>query len=110
MRIQFKVEGGVAYFPGLSKPRVIDSDDLPPAEAEQLRRLVDAVDFSQQPAAARTLPKGAADMRQYTITIEEGRRRRTIHLTDPIRDNDLAALVDYLREQTAPGKQSPSDD
>lgn len=104
MRIQFKVEGGVAYFPGLAKPRTIDSDDLPPAEAKRLQRLVDAVDFSQQPLAARTLPKGA-DMQQYTITVEEGRRRRTIHLSDPIRDADQAALVDYLREQTAPSAQ-----
>ena len=110
MRVQFKVEGGVAYFPGLSKPRVIDSDDLPAAKAERLQQLIDAVDFSQQPAAARTLPKGAADYKQYTITVEEGRRRRTIRLTDPIRDKDLAALVDYLREQTAPSSNAPSDD
>ena len=110
MRVQFKVEGGLAYFPGLSKPHVLDSDDLPAAQADRLRQLVDAADFFQQPAAARTLPKGAADYQQYTITVEDGRRRRTIRLTDPIRDADLAALVEYLRKHTAPSGQPQSSD
>ena len=79
--------------------RVIDSDDLPAAKAERLQQLIDAVDFSQQPTAARTLPKGAADMRQYTITVEDGRRRRTVRLTDPIENMHLQALIDFLQER-----------
>jgi hypothetical protein len=33
MRVQFKTEGGLAYFSGLSAPVVIDSSVLPTAEA-----------------------------------------------------------------------------
>jgi hypothetical protein len=110
MRIEFQIEGGLAYFPGLSKPRVLDTADLPAAEADRLRRLVDAADLFQQPTAARALPKGAADYRQYTITVEEGGRRRTIHLTDPITNPDLEALVEYLRTHTVRGDEPPSSD
>ena len=38
MRIQFKMEGGIASFPGLSKPITIDSDQLPQQESDELKR------------------------------------------------------------------------
>jgi hypothetical protein len=106
MRIEFSVEGGLAYFPGLSKPRVIDSATLDDDAADRLRRLVDAARVFQQPAARRAVAKGAADYRQYTITVVDGRRRRTIHLSDPIADSHLQALVDYLRANTNPPSES----
>ena len=40
MRIELKTDGGLAYFPGLSKPFSIDSDALPAPEAKQLQQLV----------------------------------------------------------------------
>ena len=113
MRIEFKTEGGLAYFPGLSKPRLIDGSDLSEAELAQLRKLVEAARFFQLPADSRALAKGAADYQHYTITIEDGRQRRTVRLADPIGDPALQALVDYLRKQTRPpahdaeGKQEP---
>jgi hypothetical protein len=110
MRVEFKIEGGLAYFPGLSKPRVIDSADLPAAEADRLRRLVDAAGLLQRPAGARALPKGAADHRSYTITVEDGGRRRTLRLADPIDNPDLEALVEYLQAQTRPGDEPASKD
>jgi hypothetical protein len=109
MRVQFKIEGGLAAFPGLSKPRQLDSADLPAAEATRLSQLIDAAHFFGLPAESRSLPKGAADYQQYTITVEDGRRHRTVRLADPIDDPDLQALVDYLREQTAPGAQKKPD-
>jgi hypothetical protein len=110
MRVQLKIEGGLAYFPGLNKPRVIDSADLSAAEAKRLHQLVDAAGIFEQPASNRTLPKGAADYRQYTITVEDGRRQRTIRLADPIGNPDLEALVEYLRTHTAPGDKPASAD
>ena len=102
MRVQFKTEGGIAYFPGLSKPVTIESADLPPAEAATLRRLVEAAHFFDLPAAPRTLPKGAADYHQYTITIEDRQRHHTARLADPIESPELQALVEFLREKTRP--------
>ena len=107
MRVEFQTEGGVAYFPGLSKPVVVNSADLPKAQAAQLQQLIDNAHFFELPAASRALPKGAADMRTYTITVEEGRRHSTVRLVDPIEDASLQALVDFLQEQRVPGRQQP---
>jgi len=109
MRVQFKIEGGLAAFPGLSKPRQLNSADLPAADANRLSQLIDAAHFFDLPAESRSLPKGAADYQQYTITVEDGRRHRTVRLADPIDDPDLQALVEYLREQTAPGARKKTD-
>ena len=50
MRIQFKMEGGIASFPGLSKPITIDSDQLPQQESDELKRLVNTTHFFDLPA------------------------------------------------------------
>jgi hypothetical protein len=110
MRVELKIEGGLAYFPGLNKPRVIDSADLSAAETNRLRQLVDAAGIFEQPTGDRALPKGAADYRQYIITVEDGRRRRTVRLADPIANTELEALVEYLRTHTAPGDAAASSD
>lgn len=98
MRIQFQVSGGFAYFPGLSQPMTIDTNQLSKPEAAELRRLVDAAKFFDLPATA-SRRRGAADYRQYTITVEDGSRRHTVDLFDPIEDQNLQALVDYLSQK-----------
>jgi hypothetical protein len=95
MRIEYQTEGGIAFFPGLSKPAVIDSNDLTDAESARLKGLVEAARFFELPSA-KAARRGAADYRQYTISIEDGQRHHTIHLADPIEDADLRALVDFL--------------
>lgn len=97
MRVQLKVEGGIAYFPGLSRPRVIESDKLSEKEAAELERLVDAAHFFKAPAVVGKVRQGAADYRQYSVTIAEGRRSHTVRLTDPIEDVNLQALLDFIR-------------
>ena len=97
MRIQFKLEGGIAYFPGLSKPITIDSDQLPAQEADELKRLVNATRFFDLPAVIGSPAPGAADYRQYTITIEDHGKQHTVRLTDPIEDSNLQALLNYLK-------------
>jgi hypothetical protein len=97
MRIQFQMEGGIAHFPGLSQPTVIESSALPEAEADQLNQLVEAVRFFELPARASTPPRGAADYRQYTISVEEGERRHTVRLADPVEDPQLQQLLGYLQ-------------
>ena len=99
MRVELQTDGGVAYFPGLNKPIVVDSRELPNQQAARLQQLIDSARFFELPAASRALPKGAVDMRRYTITVEDGRRRRTVRLTDPIEDANLQALIDFLQKQ-----------
>jgi hypothetical protein len=97
MRVQLKMEGGIAFFPGLSKPIIIDSDQLSRQEADELKRLVDAAHFFELPTTMPSPARGAADYRQYTITIQDGSKLHTVHLTDPIEDPNLQALLAYLR-------------
>ena len=97
MRIQFKMEGGIASFPGLSKPITIDSDQLPQQESDELKRLVNATHFFDLPTTMSSLSPGAADYRQYTITLEDDGKQHTVHLTDPIEDPNLQALLTYLK-------------
>jgi len=97
VRIQLKMEGGIAYFPGLSKPITIDSDELPKQESDELKRLVNATHFFDLPTVIGSPPRGAADYRQYTITIEDDGKQHTVRLTDPIEDPNLQALLTYLK-------------
>ena len=97
MRIQFKMEGGIAYFPGLSKPITIDSDQLPQQEFDELKRLVNATHFFDLPTVIGSPPPGAADYRQYTITIEDDGKQHTVRLTDPIEAPNLQAVLTYLK-------------
>ena len=99
MRVELRTEGGIAFFPGLNKPIVLNSNDLSKAQAAKLQQLLDSTRFFELPAASRSVPKGAADMRRYTITVEDGRRRRTVRLVDPIEDTQLQALIEFLQER-----------
>lgn len=98
MRIQFKTEGGIAYFPGLSKPVTIDTNELPAKEANELEQLIEAADFFDLPADFAP-PRGAADYRQYTISVTAPGRTHTTRLVDPIEDPNVQALVDYLEDK-----------
>jgi hypothetical protein len=99
MRIQFKTEGGIAAFPGLSKPVTIDTNQLPKEEAAELERLVNTVRFFELPARARAAPPGAADYRQYTITVEDGGQHHTVQLDEFVAEPNLQALVRRLEVQ-----------
>jgi hypothetical protein len=111
MRVEFTTEGGIAFFPGLSKPVTIDTEQLPEIEARELKELVDTAHFFDRPTQAGTLAHGAADFRKYTITVEEGGRRHTVRLTDPVEDGDLQNLIKFLtnkaKEQRAQERKNP---
>jgi hypothetical protein len=97
MRVEFTTEGGIAHFPGLSRPVVIDSATLPAEEDAELKRLVEAARFFEQPTAVGAPPPGAADYRQYTITVEDNGRRHTVQLADPVEDPPLQQLLHFLQ-------------
>jgi len=99
MHVELQTDGGIAFFPGLNKPVVLNSSDLPKDQADQLQQLIDSTRFFELPVASRAQPKGAADMRGYTITVEDGRRRRTVRLSDPVEDSGLQALIAFLQAQ-----------
>jgi hypothetical protein len=100
MQIKFIQEGGVGYFPGLSKPVTIEVDSLEKGQAEELKRLVDSAHFFDLPADVGTpLPPGAADYQHYTIIIEEGGRRHSVRIPVPMKDEAMQKLVRAVQMQ-----------
>ncbi len=96
MRIRFKVEGGIAFFPGLSSPVAIDSGELPEEEAAELERRVGEVRFFDLPVEIGKPHPGAADHRPYAISVEDGACSHTVRVVEPVEDPYLRALVEAL--------------
>ena len=96
MRVRFQTTGGIAFFPGLAAPRTIDVDTLDDETREKLTRLIRDVDFFSLRPQPSTRP-GAADHCTYQITVEDGSRRHTVNLCDPVTSTSLQQLIDVLR-------------
>jgi hypothetical protein len=91
VRISFESDGGFAYLPGLNRPFVVDTADLPPATAAELEALVHAAR-----ASASSGPPSGADQRSYRITIGSGGDGHTMTFTDPVSDPSAQALINRL--------------
>lgn len=96
MEIAFSIEGGFAAFPGLRRPRLIDTSRLPPQEAAELEELIELLDFFNLPSA-QPQRQVFPDAFRYTIGVKHERREHTITRSDPIEDPNLAKLVNLLR-------------
>ncbi len=94
MKIEFSVDGGLAHFPRLREPVMIDASTLPPAHGARLRKLVDGARFFD--AAAVAPPEDARDAQCYTIAIDDGARKRTLQVSEPIADAHMRDLVGEL--------------
>lgn len=103
MRIQFKVEGGLVYLPGLNRPVIIDLADLPLPEANELQALLTRVRFFELPLRVGKFSAKAADQRQYKITIEKAEgKSHTVFLSDAMDDPHLRQLLVFLKNKAAP--------
>ncbi len=98
MKIYFKPEGGFGYFPGLNKPLELNSEQLPPEEADHLQQLVHEASFfnlpNQEPAAER-----GADQKKYTIRVEDKDQQHWIELHDTEVNPQLQNLLTYLHQK-----------
>ncbi len=99
MIINFESDGGLAHFPGLSRPIRIDTSELAPEHADQLKGLVERARFFEQPPEVGAPPPGAADLRSYTISVQDGNRFNTVRTSDALADPALRDLVEHLRAQ-----------
>src|SRR5262245_60478727 len=93
LRVTIGIDGGFAHLPGLARPRAVDIAALPADAVALLRSLLAAA--APRTRVAPASPRGA-DRRSYVIRVEEGARRRTLTVTDPVDDPGLAALIDVL--------------
>ena len=96
MKVQFQTSGGIAYFPGLAKPVTIDTAQAP-QDADTLARQLAEADFFNLPSVANSPAPRSFDAQTYKITIDDGQRRHTVRVSEPITDPNLRALVDHLR-------------
>ena len=94
MRITLRTEGGIAHFPGLARPHVLDTAALSESDARAVEDLVNAAQFFTRPDAPAP---GGADRRKYTVTVTRDEESRTLHAYDPL-DPALSALVARLRK------------
>jgi hypothetical protein len=97
MRIDFRAEGGLGAFPGLTQPVTIQCDALPADERARVRDLVRRADFFAMPAMAGR--PATPDARSYTIAIDDAGRSRTVTVREPIADPALRDLVAELRDK-----------
>jgi hypothetical protein len=95
--INFESGGGFAHLPGLSRPLRIDTADLSPEQADDLNGLVERARFFEQPGEVGGPPPGAADLRSYTISVEDGNRTHTVRTSDALADPALRDLLEHLR-------------
>jgi hypothetical protein len=107
MRIEFRMDGGLAAFPGLAKPVYIACEGLPPAQAARLRALVERARFFSLSRAPHKA--GPPDARAYTIAIDDAGRCRTVTVTEPIADAALRDLVTELRAHADAQRTQPAE-
>ncbi len=94
MRLELRIEGGFAVFPGLGGPFVVETDRLPDEEARRLAELVRQARVYEREATP--LPPGRrADARSYHLSVESPAGRRTLVLHDPL-EPELRSLVEFL--------------
>ncbi|HEY3532231.1 MAG TPA: protealysin inhibitor emfourin [Casimicrobiaceae bacterium] len=99
MRIDFRMEGGIAALPGLATPLTIQCDALPPDKQAQWRALLQRANFFARPEDEPS--PSHPDARSYTIVVDDGANCRSITVHEPIQDPALQSLVEALRERAA---------
>ncbi|MFY2560546.1 protealysin inhibitor emfourin [Corallococcus terminator] len=102
VRIQLSQEGGLAAFPGLARPRSVELGELPAEQAEAIEHGLRDVRFHALPAivgGGGSASRGA-DQRRYTLTVEDGPRRHSVELVEPVEDPRLRELLSLVKRAT----------
>ena len=88
IEVDLQRSGGLA---GQTWRSDVDSAQLPQADAQRLRELVDAVDLASPQA-----PPSGADRFQYDIHVRRGGASQNLTAYDGSMSPELKALVDWL--------------
>ena len=96
MRVRFERSGGMA---GITLAHDFDSAELPPEQTAELTRLVAEAQFFELPGKIRRTG-GAADLFQFTITVEDGTQKHSVEFDQGAAPEHLRTLAQWLtREQ-----------
>ncbi|MFI7580871.1 protealysin inhibitor emfourin [Kocuria kalidii] len=106
-RVSYRVEGGIAYFPGLAVDRTFETEALPQAQRDALLALFETVRAQRLGPPAPTARRGAADQRSYVIEVRESSGVRRLVVSEFDQDPAAQELVARLRDcadQCEPGE------
>jgi hypothetical protein len=105
MRVSCKKTGGIA---GLEVFAEADSERLSPAQAREMKELVERARLFDQPAKPGV--KSMPDQFQYEMTVEDQGKRRSFVTNDAAASEELLDLIDWLieiaREKRSKGNRS----
>jgi hypothetical protein len=97
MRVHFERAGGFA--PTATRLNyTADTNDLAPADADSLRKLVVNADVSNLTSRSRDL-RPQPDAFYYRVTVEDGGGSNSVVASDTDMPPSLRPLVDWLTEQ-----------
>jgi hypothetical protein len=96
MLIDFKSDGGIAYFPGLNRSKLINTDSLSNEDSMKAKELVQRCRFFS--ITYNEVPQRGADRKTYTISITDGDNKNTIRVSDPVEDEALGDLISFLNK------------
>ncbi|OUL23652.1 hypothetical protein BV372_29710 [Nostoc sp. T09] len=94
MRISFERTGG---FAGISKKTTVDTATLPPNEANELPRLVEAAGLFNLPEKI-TSPNPQVDRFQYKLTVEDQGKQHTVTVSEAALPGTLRPLIEWLNQ------------
>lgn len=91
MLVRLVRTGGIA---GLKVQAEVDSEQLPPAQKREMKKLVEEAELFDQPArlSSRAMP----DQFQYEITIEDEGKTHSFVTNDAAVSDELLELIDWL--------------
>jgi hypothetical protein len=92
VKVEFCRTGGIA---GTRLTATLDTERLPPQEADRLRRLISTACFFDQPSSLKSSTSGA-DRFQYQVTVEEGDRIKKVEIDESCIPRTFKPLIDYL--------------
>jgi hypothetical protein len=92
MRISFERMGG---FAGIRKQTIVDTATLPPNEAQELLRLVEAADLFKLPEQI-TSPNPQSDRFQYKLMVEDQGKQHTVTVSEAALPETLRPLIEWL--------------
>jgi len=98
VKVEFWRTGGVA---GIRLTSTLDTEKLPPQEADRLRRLISTACFFDQPSSLKSSTSGA-DRFQYQVTVEEGDRIKKVEIDESCIPRTFQPLIDYLLNSCRP--------
>ncbi len=94
MKLTFKLEGGVAYFPGLAHEIVVPDDALTADEIAHIEPLIEKAARAARPAA-RVMP----DSRQFRVHAETSHGRFDFVVPELSDDPALRELAEWLADK-----------